>query len=68
MILADFSHYAIGLRQQIVIQKSMHAGFQTDETAYRLVVRVDGQPRIAKAFTPKNGSTLSWCVKLAARA
>jgi len=65
--LIDFSQYAVGIRREISLEKSASPGWQTDESAYRCIVRVDGQGRWNKAFTPKNGSTLSWCVTLQAR-
>ena len=43
--------------------------FQTDETAFKIIERVDGRPWLNSALTPKNsGSTLSPFVKLGARA
>lgn len=66
--LIDFSSYVIGQRQQVEIAKSQHIGFQTDECAYRAILRVDGQSSWDKAITPANGSTLSWAVTLAVRA
>jgi HK97 family phage major capsid protein len=67
ILLADFSQYAIGIRKEISLERSISPGWQTDESAYRTIVRVDGQGKWNKAFTPKNGSTLSWCVTLQAR-
>lgn len=66
--LVNFSQYLIGMRKQIRIEPSVHAGFQTDETAYRLVPRVDGRSAWDKPFTPKNGDTQSWIVTLEERA
>jgi len=68
IVLADLSQYAIGLRAEMSIQKSMHVGFDSDESYYRLIVRADGMGRWSKPVTPKAGDTLSWCVALAARA
>ncbi len=65
--LVDFSQYSLGLRQEVVIQKSAHAGFAEDETYYRAILRGDGMGRWSGPMTPKNGDTLSWCVTLAAR-
>jgi len=48
---------------------SIHVRFDYDETAFRIVYRVDGQPIWNKALTPKNGSsTVSPFINLAARA
>jgi len=67
VLFADFSQYAIGMRKEVSLERSIYAGWQTDESGYRAIMRVDGQGRWNKAFTPKNGDTLSWCVTLAAR-
>lgn len=65
--LIDFSQYYVGIRKEISVEKSVHVGWQNDRTGYRALVRVDGQGKWGAAFTPKNGSTLSWCVTLGAR-
>ena len=64
IVLADLSYYLIGDRQQIAIASSQHVRFTTDETAWRFVKRVDGQPWVDSAFTPANGSSLSPFVTL----
>ncbi len=65
----DLSYYAIGDRQTMQAESSMHAGFRTDTTDYRFIQRVDGRPLIESAITPKNGgATLSPFVKIEARA
>ncbi|MFC1558585.1 phage major capsid protein [candidate division KSB1 bacterium] len=69
IILADFSQYAIGLRQGLRFQKSIHANFQDDTTAYRIVARLDGQPLWSTYATLKDDSTtVSPFLKLATRA
>ncbi len=67
ILLVDFSQYAVGMRREIGIDKSGHAGFLTDQTAYRAILRCDGQGRWKSAFQPLNGDPLSWCVALATR-
>jgi HK97 family phage major capsid protein len=67
LLLADLSQYAIGMRKGAAIEKSMHAGFTTDQTYFRVITRLDGQGTWKSAVTPKNGDSLSWCVTLAAR-
>jgi HK97 family phage major capsid protein len=66
--LIDFSQYVVGIRREMTLDSSMHVGFSTDETAFRAIVRSDGQGKWAAAYTPKNGDSQSWCVTLAARA
>jgi HK97 family phage major capsid protein len=68
VLFADFSQYAVGLRKEVSLDKSAAVGWHTDQTGYRCMLRVDGRGTWDKAITPKNGSTLSWCVTLAERA
>jgi HK97 family phage major capsid protein len=67
ILLADFSQYAIGLRQGAALEKSNAAGFTTDTTYFRVVTRLDGQGTWKSAMTPKTGDSLSWCLTLEAR-
>lgn len=65
IMLADIRYYLIGDRQRITVDESIHVKFQTDEKSWRFVTRVDGQPWIDSAITPRaGGSTLSPFVKL----
>ena len=67
--LIDFSFYLIGDRQVMSAKSSEDFRFQNDETAFRIIERVDGRPWLNGAITPQNGgSTLSAYVQLAARA
>ena len=65
----DLSYYLVGDRQQVEVMASEHAFFQNDQTAYRLIERVDGRPWLQSPLTPHNGSsnTLSPFVQLATR-
>lgn len=63
--LYDLSHYLIGDRSDIRVDSSIHYKFNTDETTWRFVKRVDGHPMVDSAFTPYNGgATLSPFVQL----
>lgn len=68
IILADLGAYLFvdkGLPQQA---SSMHVAFSTDEMAYRVTYRVDGQPMWRSALTPFKGSnTVSPFVALETR-
>src|SRR5206468_537988 len=64
LLLADLSQYAIGMRQGAALEKSMHAGFTTDQTYFRVITRLDGQGTWKSAVTPKSGDSISWCVTL----
>lgn len=68
LILVDPTQYGLGMRQELIIERSMHAGFSSDSTYYRAKIRVDGQPLWSSALTPRNDTTtLSWAVCLAER-
>ena len=67
ILLVDFSQYAIGMRRDVTVDKSGHAGFLTDQTAYRCVVRLAGQGRWKSSFQPRYGDPMSWCIALATR-
>jgi HK97 family phage major capsid protein len=63
----DFSYYIIGDRMQMALTTSEHVAFAADQTAFRIIERLDGQPWIDSALTPNNGgATLSAFVGLAA--
>ena len=64
--LVDPSYYLIGDRQSASMMASEHFAFQNDQTAYRIIERVDGRPWLQTALTPHNNSanTLSAYVGL----
>lgn len=64
----DLTYYLIGDRQSMTAASSTDWKFGNDQTAYRVIQRVDGTPWIKSAITPKNGDlSLSPFVELAAR-
>lgn len=70
IILGDFSQYVtiskagMGMK----VNTSIHIKFLEDETAFRFVVRFDGQPWWASSVNPKHGTkTVSPFVALAVR-
>jgi HK97 family phage major capsid protein len=73
VVLADFSQYVIGDRE-LRIESSREAtyssntyGFLQDQTSWRLVLRVAGQPLVAAPYTPvRGGSTVSPFIALTA--
>lgn len=69
IILADMSAYCTGTRGGGVNSAmSIHLRFDYAETAFRFMFEADGQPWLASAITPKNGTnTLSPFVTLATR-
>ena len=66
--LVDLSQYLLIEKGGIKAASSIHVQFTTDETAFRFVYRVNGQPIWNAALTPFKGSnTLSPFVNLAVR-
>lgn len=64
----DFGYYLIGDRMAMSAMTSPHYKFGQDITSYRVIERVDGQPWLQSAITPRNsGPTMSAFVQLAAR-
>lgn len=70
IILADLSQYMVGTKGGVQSAMSIHLRFDYDETAFRFVLRMAGQPAWNKAVTPYRGTsgvTYSPYVTLAAR-
>lgn len=68
IILADWSAYATGVQGAVSSAVSIHLKFDYAESAFRFMWAVDGQPWLASAITPANGSnTLSPFITLATR-
>jgi HK97 family phage major capsid protein len=60
----DFGFYLVGDRQVMSAMSSPHFKFQNDQTAFRIIERLDGLPWLKSAITPQNGGpTLSPFVK-----
>lgn len=69
IIFADLGGYLLAEKGGIESAMSIHVKFDYDESVFRFVMRVDGQPVRASALTPYKGSdTLSHFVALATRA
>jgi len=70
IVLADLDEYLLADKGGMQTASSIHIAFLTDETAFRAIYRVDGQPTRSAAITPykaTSGRTLSSFVTLAAR-
>ncbi|MBK8690285.1 MAG: phage major capsid protein [Betaproteobacteria bacterium] len=68
IMLCDLKNYLVGLRQKAELLVDSSIGFKESEIWFRLNCRVDGQPALASAITPRVGSaTLSPFVTLDAR-
>lgn len=60
VMLCDFGYYLIGDRKGLSVEESMHYKFANDQKVWRMIKRVDGQPWLDSAITPRTGgSTLS---------
>lgn len=67
LMLASLSQYQTIAKGGVQSASSIHVQFITDETAFRFIYRVDGQPLWNSALTPKDaGNTLSPFVVLTA--
>jgi HK97 family phage major capsid protein len=60
----DFQYYAIGLRKEVGLEKSSHAGFTSNSTVFRALVRVDGQPKTNSAYIGEDAQSYSPFVTL----
>ena len=68
IMLADLNQYVMLEKGGIQAASSIHVNFVYDETAFRFVLRLDGQPKWQSALTPANGTnTLSPFVVLDTR-
>ena len=69
IMLCDFSQYLLIDKGGVQGASSIHVQFLTDQTAFRWIYRVDGQPLWNNVLTPLKGTnTLSPFVALATRA
>lgn len=67
LMLASLSQYQTINKGGVASASSIHVQFTTDETAFRFIYRIDGQPLWNSALTPYDaGSTLSPFVVLTA--
>jgi HK97 family phage major capsid protein len=71
IIFVDVANgYVVAEKGGLKSDMSIHVKFDTDEVAFRFILRIDGQPIRATTLTPKNGGadhTQSHCIALATR-
>lgn len=68
IVLADWSQYLLITKGGVEEAESIHVKFLTDETAFRFIMRNNGQPLHDTPITPLNGAnTLSPFVMLGSR-
>lgn len=69
IVLASMGQYLCGMRSGLTSQTSMHLFFDQDMITFKFRLRMDGQPAMSAAISPRSGSnTMSAFVTLAARA
>lgn len=59
LILADWSYYVIGDRQQIAVDWSDHVAFLNLQSTVRIYERIDGKPWLDNTYTPRKGTARS---------
>lgn len=59
LILADWSYYVIGDRQQVVVDWADQLYFLNIQSAVRLYERIDGKPWMDATYTPRKGAAKS---------
>lgn len=57
VILVDWRYYLIGDRQAVTIESTQFDRWRYDETSWRMVHRVDGQPWLSTELTLQDGSS-----------
>jgi len=67
IMLADFTQYAVGVRADVRFDSSQHLYFDSDRIAWRMVLRIDGQPLWDKTFKDPSGRESAPFVTLATR-
>ena len=56
-ILADWNYYLIGDRQASTVESTQYDRWNYDDTSWRIVHRVDGQPWLSAPLTYQDGTT-----------
>ncbi len=56
VILADWRYYLVGDRQAVTVESTQFDRWRYDETSWRMVHRVDGQPWLSAPLTLQDGS------------
>jgi HK97 family phage major capsid protein len=57
VVLADWRYYLLGDRQATTIESTKFDRWAYDETSWRVVHRVDGQPWLSAPLTYQDGTT-----------
>lgn len=57
VVLADWTYYLVGDRQSTTVESTKFDRWQFDQTSWRMVHRVDGQPWLSTPLTYQDGAT-----------
>lgn len=57
LLLADFKYYLVGDRKAATVESTQFDRWRYDETSWRMVHRVDGQPWLSAPLTYQDGTT-----------
>jgi len=57
VILGDFSQYVLAQKGGVQFDMSIHVAFLSDQSVFRFVLNVDGQPWWSNALTPLKGAS-----------
>jgi HK97 family phage major capsid protein len=61
IVLADLRHYVTATRGALDSNMSIHLRFDYDESVFRFIFRIDGQPWWTAALTPYKGANTQSC-------
>jgi HK97 family phage major capsid protein len=59
VLLANFGYYAIGLRKELILEKSNAVSWATDAIDFRVILRIDGQPVFSVPVKDAKGTLVS---------
>lgn len=58
LVFFDPTLYVVGNRQEVVVEASGHNMFRTNQTVFRMWLRMDGKPFLSKSITLQDNSTM----------
>jgi HK97 family phage major capsid protein len=59
LVLFDPSLYVVGVRQEVLVDVSPQVAFKTNQTDFRVWLRLDGKPQVNSGVTLADGSTVA---------
>jgi HK97 family phage major capsid protein len=58
LVLFDPGLYVVGIRQEVLIDMSTHNLFRTNQSVFRIWLRLDGKPQVSKPITLQDKATV----------